>query len=185
MTDHLTPPGAELDVVAQIEGDHRTIRALLSQISATSPDGRASLFPDLLHSIAVHEVAEERVFPAVRGVDPDLEPVLAARLDEQTEIEELLVRLEQLDAASEEFAADLARLESAVLAHTSAEEEQVLPVIVRLDEVLGRVTLGARYDAVKRRAPTRPHPHAPHTPPGDLVADPFVSFVDHLRDHLR
>lgn len=125
------------------------------------------------------------VFPAVSAVTEDLQPMLAARIDEQKAAEELLVRMEELDPASAEFEADLHRLQEAVLDHAGAEEEHVLPVIVRHDEALDRPGLGARYLAAKRRAPTHPHPHAPHRPPGNVVTGPAVAFVDRVRDHLR
>jgi hypothetical protein len=34
-------------------------------------------------------------------------------------------------------------------------------------------------------APTHPHPHAPSTPPGNVVAGAAASIVDKARDALR
>lgn len=176
--------GDEIDVVEYVQADHRTIRALFATIGAAAPDDRAATWPDLLHSLAVHEVAEELVvFPALGTVQQGGDAV-KARIDEQREAEELLVSMEDMDPASEEFAAALGRLEAAVLAHAEAEEREVLPVIVRFDDTLDRTALGARFEAAKQRAPTRPHPHAPHTRPGNVVGGPVLSFIDRVRDHL-
>lgn len=178
--------GSDVDIVALVEADHRAVRTMLARLSAAGGDERAALWPDLLRALAVHEVAEELVvFPAVRAVAQELGPVLDQRIDEQTAAEELLARMEEMDPASSDFGADLARLEEAVRSHAAAEEADVLPVIVRHDEALDRPGLGARYEASKRRAPTRPHPGAPHRPPGNVLAGPVVSFVDRVRDHLR
>jgi hypothetical protein len=36
--------------------------------------------------------------------------------------------------------------------------------------------------AAKSTAPTRPHPHAPAAPPGNLLAGPVAAVVDRVRD---
>lgn len=71
----------------------------------------------------------------------------------------------------------------AVLAHARAEEQEVLPLIVRYDQALDRPALGPRYRAAKRRSPTRPHPRAPQRPPGTCSRS--GAFVDRVRDRLR
>jgi hemerythrin superfamily protein len=186
MTNALPPMGTSLDIVALVEADHRTAAALLAGVRSAEPSARAELWPGLLHFLAVHEVAEERVvFPAIRAVTTDAGPLLDARIEEQKAAEELLVSMEETDPASAVFADLLARLEAAVLAHAEAEEQHILPIVVAHDESLDRTTLGARYEAAKRKAPTHPHPDAPHRPPGNLVGGPVVSIMDRGRDHLR
>lgn len=176
--------GEEIDVVEFVKADHRTIRALFARIGAAAPEDRAHSWPDLLHSLAVHEVAEELVvFPALRMIEQG-EPAIEARLEEQRAAAELLKSMEDMDPATEAFAVSLGELESAVLAHATAEEEEILPVFVRFDDTLDRTSLGARYEAAKQRAPTRPHPHAPHTPPGNVIGGPVLSLLDRVRDHL-
>lgn len=176
--------GDEIDIVAFVQADHRIIRALFATIGSAAPANRAETWPDLLHSLAVHEVAEELVvFPALRTVEVG-DAAIDARLEEQKEAAELLKSMEGMDPASEEFAASLGELEAAVLAHAEAEEREILPIIVRFGDALDRTSMGARYQTTKQRAPTRPHPHAPHTPPGNVVGRPVLSFVDRVRDHL-
>lgn len=50
---------------------------------------------------------------------------------------------------------------------------------VAVDE---RVELGRRYVKAKDAAPTHPHPHAPDTPPGNVVLGPVAALVDRVRD---
>ncbi len=44
------------------------------------------------------------------------------------------------------------------------------------------VELGARVEAVKKIAPTRPHPSAPDEPPGDKLLGPVAGLLDRMRD---
>jgi hemerythrin superfamily protein len=176
--------GDDIDVVEFVRADHRTIKALFTTIGAAEPEDRAATWPDLLHSLSVHEVAEELVvFPALRVIEAG-GPAVAARLGEQEAAAAQLKAMEGMDPASAEFGAALGELQAAVLAHAEAEEREILPIIVRSDDVLDRTSLGARYQAAKDRAPTRPHPHAPHTPPGNVLGGPLLSLVDRVRDHL-
>jgi hemerythrin superfamily protein len=178
-------PTGGIDIVTAVQVDHRVIRALFAALRDQAPQGRAGLWPDLLGSLAVHEVAEEIVlFPAIGIVTTEHEAAAEARIDEQRRAEALLATMEPMDPASEEFAAALSTLEDAVLAHAAAEEAEILPIVVRHDDALDRTTLGVRYEQAKRRAPTRPHPRAPHRPPGNMAAGPVLSFVDRVRHHL-
>ena len=185
MTDTLPLEGADFDIVTLVEADHRTVNALFTRIEACAPAERHDVWPQLLRLLAVHEVAEEMVvFPAIRVVTDEHEPAIQARIAEQVEAEELLVQMEGMDPASDEFAGALATLRSAVLEHAAAEEREVLPLIVQNDTALDRATLGSRYEDAKRKAPTHPHPGAPHRPPGNMVVGPVASLFDRIRDRL-
>lgn len=185
MTDILPLEGADFDIVTLVQGDHRTIRALFGRIEGCAPSEREQVWPELLRTLAVHEVAEEMVvFPAVRVITDEHGPALEARIAEQVQAEKLLVQMEDMDPASDEFAGALAILKSSVLEHAAAEEREVLPLIAQNDTALDRPTLGARYVDAQRRAPTHPHPNAPHRPPGNMVVGPVASLFDRIRDHL-
>lgn len=186
MTNALPPQGTDVDIVTLVQADHRTLRAQLSRLVEAAPGSRAELWPDLVHHLAVHEVAEELVvFPAVRVVTNEYDVVLGERIEEQKRAERLLVDMEGVDPSSAQFGAQLEQLGEAVLAHALAEERDVLPAIVYFDKALDRPTLGARFDAAKRRAPTHPHPDAPHRPPGNVIAGSVMSVFDRMRDHMR
>ena len=45
-----------------------------------------------------------------------------------------------------------------------------------------RIELGKRYVKAKEAAPTHPHPHAPDSPPGNVVLGPVAALVDRVRD---
>ncbi|HUR08087.1 MAG TPA: hypothetical protein VM347_36465 [Nonomuraea sp.] len=41
-----------------------------------------------------------------------------------------------------------------------------------------------KVQAIKKIAPTRPHPSAPDTPPGNKLLGPATGLIDRLRDAL-
>ena len=45
--------------------------------------------------------------------------------------------------------------------------------------------MGERYERAKASAPTHPHPHAPNTPPGNVVLGPIAALADRIRDAAR
>jgi hypothetical protein len=45
--------------------------------------------------------------------------------------------------------------------------------------------MGDAMRMAKRVAPTHPHPNAPSTPPGNIVAGLAVSVIDKIRDVAR
>ena len=66
--------------------------------------------------------------------------------------------------------------------HAKEEEREMLP---KLREALSRKELeelGERMKKAKKMAPTRPHPKAPNTPPGNVAAGPVAAVMDRARD---
>jgi hypothetical protein len=41
------------------------------------------------------------------------------------------------------------------------------------------------YERAQQTAPTHPHPHAPDTPPGNLIVGSMTAVTDRVRDALR
>lgn len=170
------------DVVALLEEDHQLVQQRLTALSSAPADGRGELFWKLTNDLVRHEVAEEVVvYPALRDV-PGGDAVADARIAEQSEAEEKLAAMEKMDAASPEFAREVATLKAAVLEHAKAEEETAFAMLLGAVAPDARIELGRRYVKAKDAAPTHPHPHAPDTPPGNVVAGPLAALVDRVRD---
>jgi hypothetical protein len=140
------------------------------------------LFWKLTNDLVRHEVAEELVvYPALRDL-PGGAQIADARIAEQSEAEERLARMEKLDAESPQFVTELATLRSAVLEHAKAEEETALAMLLGAVAPDKRIELGQRYVSAKDAAPSHPHPHAPDTPPGNMVLGPVAALIDRVRD---
>ena len=130
-----------------------------------------------------HSVAEEaEVYPRIHE---RIDPAEADKLiQEQSEAEEIMKRLEKLDADQPEFEAELSILMSGIKAPVAEEENTAFP---RMREVFSAdelADMGRKVQAVKKTAPTRPHPSAPDTPPGDKAMGPMAGLVDRMRDAL-
>jgi hemerythrin superfamily protein len=174
------------DVIELLLADHEDAKALLDRFDATAPDARAGYFCEVVTELVRHEVAEEHVvYPIIRHAMPGGEQEAKARIAEQTEMEELLVAMEKADASSADFADQFATLRQTVLEHASAEEASTFPLLQQMEDAESRLALGGRYEHAKARAPSHPHPHAPHTPPANAILDSVAYFFDKARDAVR
>ena len=170
------------DIIQLLESDHRQVEMLLAEFDSVSLSGRNELFWRLTHELVRHEVAEEIVvYPAVRDL-PGGDELADARIAEQAGAEQKLATMEKLDAESEEFARQMITLRSAVLTHAKAEETTAFVLLADSLPPAQRTELGVRYTRAKDAAPTRPHPHAPDSPPGNVVLGPVAALVDRIRD---
>ena len=135
-----------------------------------------------MQTVVVHEVAEEEiVYPAFRRIG-GTDQIAQERIAEQQEAEELLAKMEHMDATSAEFKQSLAKLHKAALDHAKREETEVFPRLIDSLDAHELEQLGAAYEMAKKVAPTHPHPHAPNSPPGNLLVGPVLALVDRVRD---
>lgn len=179
----VTSPGKVVDLLQE---DHEQVKALFGALMSVPPDGREDLFCHLVSELVRHEVAEEVVvYPAIRSDAPDGSAEVKPRLREQSEAEEKLAKMEKLDPTTSEFAAELAELKSAVLAHAQAEEENIFPLLRALENDETLKEMGAKYERAKSSAPTHPHPHAPNTPPANRILGPVAALFDKARDAAK
>jgi hypothetical protein len=75
-------------------------------------------------------------------------------------------------------------LEGALRHHANDEETEQFPQL-RAHIPAGELTeLGDKVEHAKKRAPTRPHPHAPHSELFHKTVGAGVGMVDRLRDKL-
>jgi hemerythrin superfamily protein len=182
----MTTTTTKKDIVSLLQADHEAAKALLARFDGLAPADREAYFCEVVHELVRHEVAEEMVvYPLIRKDAPDGAREVEPRLEEQAQAEEELAKLEKLDSTSPEFAAKFEKLRSAVLEHASAEEQHIFPLLKALERPDVRQELGGRYETAKSMAPTHPHPHAPDTPPGNVILGPIAAVFDRVRDALK
>jgi hemerythrin superfamily protein len=173
------------DVVELLRRDHHDAQALLSRLDQITDDELEEYFCEVREALVRHEVAEELVvYPAFRRAEPTLEAVAEERIEEQSEAEQRLAELETTEDAGE-LRHGLDELRRAVLLHAEHEELEVFPKLAEDLDAAARVELGERYSRALDAAPTHPHPHAPDTPPANIVAGPAMAVVDRVRDAMR
>jgi len=172
------------DVVLFLKEQHRQVEAGFEQVLGSSGPQRQAAFLALRRLLAVHETAEEEVVhPAARRALPDGNLIVDARLQEENEAKRLLAGLEDGDVDSPEFVRQLTQLQSSVLAHARAEEDDEFD---RLAVALDQKELERMRKAVslaEQVAPTRPHPGI-ESAVANVLTGPFVSMLDRARDAL-
>jgi hypothetical protein len=178
--------GPTTDVVDILTTDHREMLELLTQIEGT-PDAaaRRDLADTVTAELMRHAVAEEMyVYPAVEEHVPDGAQEVAHDKQEHDEIVQLLKRWEDVDAADPQFMAVTLELEAQLRHHIADEEADQFPQLRAHIPADTLVELGRKVEAAKKLAPTRPHPHAPHSELFHKTIGPGVGMVDRLRDKL-
>ncbi len=172
------------DVVTFLKEQHEQIQEALALVLSRTGQERADAFVALRRLLAVHETAEEEiVHPAARKALANGEVVVLARLQEEKQAKTLLTELEELDVDSSEFERKFTLLQSSVLMHARAEEENEFELLAdalpadRLEHMRKAVTFAERV------APTRPHPGV-ESATANLLAGPFAAMVDRARDAL-
>lgn len=171
---------SQRDAIRILTDDHREVEALFARFEKTGPRAhkrRQELVQRMTEALAIHASIEEEIFyPAARDVVDD-DGVLEA-LEEHHLVKITLAELETMDPGHERYGAKVTVLIESIRHHVKEEEDELFPdVRKRLDAGQLRA-LGERLEAAKRTAPTRPHPEAPDTPPGNIVAQVLTAPLD-------
>ncbi|MDQ1395815.1 MAG: hypothetical protein QOG64_1074 [Acidimicrobiaceae bacterium] len=176
-----------MDAITLLKNDHKSVEKLFKSFEKlASKDGSASqkqkVVEQIVEELAMHAAIEEQVFyPAAREEVPDTEDTVLESLEEHHVVKWVLSELDGMSPDAERFDAKVTVLIESVRHHVEEEEQELFPDIRK---ELGRKRLGEIGDALeaaKKGAPTRPHPKAPDTPPGNLVAGTVAGAADKVR----
>ena len=185
----MTEPGSggtRMDVVDILTTDHQEMVSLIAQIESTSDPGqRRDLADTVIAEVMRHAVAEEMfVYPAVEEHVPNGTKEVEHDKNEHDEIVRLMKQVEDVDAADPEFMELIRELETKLRHHAKDEESEQFPQLRAHIPAEKLVDLGEKVENAKKLAPTRPHPHAPHSELFHKTIGPGVGMVDRLRDKL-
>jgi Hemerythrin HHE cation binding domain len=178
--------GGRLSVLTRQRLDHMLLEELLQQLDAATVGARQDL---VLHRIArlvfPHAFAEESVlWPEIRRVLPDGGALTLQVEREHQEVNELWVALETTTPTSPARREVLERLVEVLRNDVRDEEDKLLPRLQDAVSVRRLRQLGAAWEAVRRTAPTRPHPVVARRPPGNALAGLPLTVIDRSRDGL-
>lgn len=178
--------GTSTDVVDILTTDHQEMVSLIAQIESTSDPGqRRDLADTVIAEVMRHAVAEEMfVYPAVEEHVPNGTKEVEHDKNEHDEIVRLMKQVEDVDAADPEFMELIRELEAKLRHHAKDEESEQFPQLRAHIPAEKLVDLGEKVENAKKLAPTRPHPHAPHSELFHRTIGPGVGMVDRLRDKL-
>ena len=176
------------DVIEVLEHDHREVEQMFAELEslrgAATEEAKArrkEVTEQVTIELVRHSVAEEvLVYPEV-DKKVSAEEVEHAR-EEHAEAEKTLQRLEKLGADDPAFDDELATLMAEIRHHIEDEEGEMFAHMRQVIDTDELRKLGARVEAFKKVAPTRPHPNVPNTPLPRLAAGPAASLFDRMRD---
>ena len=176
------------DVIEVLEHDHREVEQMFAELETLrgasteeAKSRRKELTEQATIELVRHSVAEEvLVYPPVEDKVSAEEAEHARK--EHAEAEETLQRLEKLDADDPRFDDELATLMAEIRHHITDEEGQMFTHMRQVIDADELRKLGARVEAFKKVAPTRPHPNVPNEALPRMAAGPAASLFDRMRD---
>ncbi|WP_042366414.1 hemerythrin domain-containing protein [Streptacidiphilus neutrinimicus] len=175
------------NVIDELLVDHREVEEMFDRFNALPPGhpGRKDIADEFTIELVRHSVAEEmHLYPAVREHVAGGDQLADREIADHARVEELLKKLEDLDIHQPEFDATAAQLMTEVSAHVADEEENLFPALAAACTGPELAELGDKVRSAKDKAPTRPHPSAPDTPPMNKILAPGAGLVDRARDLL-
>lgn len=180
--------GVSADAIELLTADHRAVEQWFEQFEAAEPssDSASRAAGEIVQELSVHAAIEEQVlYPTLRDSAANGSELADHALEEHQEVKNLLADVDgkPVDASG---VRDIFRtLRSRVQEHVSEEEGETFPA---LRDALSEDRLhemGRAIEQAKGMAPTHPHPHAPDTPPANVIAAPAAAMIDKVRDAAR
>lgn len=181
-----TAQGQQPDAVDILTADHRDMLELLSQIEGTADPGqRRDLADTVIAEVMRHAVAEEMfVYPAMEKHLPNGAEEVEHDTKEHEDLVKVMKQIEDTDASDPQFLDGVREMESQLRHHIDDEESDQFPQLRASIPAADLVDIGQKVENAKKVAPTRPHPHAPHSELFHKTIGPGVGMVDRLRDKL-
>ena len=176
------------DVVELLSADHREfdrifreLESLRGRSAEEALQRKRSLVDEVTIGLVKHSVAEEtQVYPRVEKQIDDEEAQHSK--EEHAEAEEIMKRLERMDAGDPGFDPTVTSLIEEIRHHVEHEEGRMFAELRARFSHDELVAMAGQVETVKKLAPTRPHPMTPNEAGVRLAVGPLASLIDHLRD---
>jgi hemerythrin superfamily protein len=170
------------NAITVLKDDHRRVKQLFREYKKTGDRAykqRGALVAQIREELSQHANIEEVVFyPAVRREVPAEEDMVLESLEEHHIVKWTLDELEKLDPKDERFNAKVTVLIENVTHHVEEEEKDLFPKVAKRIPRSRLNAIGADLEQARVVAPKRPHPKAPDTPPGNIVASAVATPMD-------
>lgn len=177
------------DALTLLKEDHRRVEGLFKKYEKTTDRAlvtRRDLVDKIIEELSVHAAIEEQVlYPVAREVSADLETDTLEALEEHHLVKVTLAELQKLDPENERFHPKVMVLMEAVRHHVEEEEGEMFPALRKAISRSDLASMGEALEGAKTAAPTRPHPGAPDTPPGNVIVGAISGLIDRVRDGAR
>jgi iron-sulfur cluster repair protein YtfE (RIC family) len=176
------------DIVDLLIHDHREVEEALAEFEAGDLDahGRRQLADTLIAELVQHAVEEEQyLYPAIRQLLPGGDRIADHEIRDHAEAERDMKALESLEPTDPRFDVVLTKLAAEMRQHILEEEVDLFPRLRIAADPETLRELGRKAQAIKKIAPTHPHPSAPAQLPVSRLLMPALGLVDRIRDALR
>lgn len=173
----------EADVVDVLVADHDELQSLLDELTAGADDDErvaVTVAEFVRHAV----VEEDYLYPAVRELVPDSYPLAKEAMAHSEAAERLAKTIEGSLPGDAERAVLLRNFHDSVARHVRITEALLFPQLRQHCPPGQLRQLAGQVEMAKRTAPTRPHPHAPRTPPWNQLLTPGIGLVDRVRDAM-
>jgi hemerythrin superfamily protein len=161
-----------VDAITLLKNDHKTVEQLFKRFEKSEdPSEKRKIADQVIRELSIHAAIEEQVFyPAIREAVPSEEDMVLESLEEHHVAKWVLSELVDMSPEAERFDAKFTVLMENVRHHVEEEEQELFPEVRK---ALGRKALaevGAALEKAKVRAPRKPQPRMPDTPPGNIMS---------------
>jgi hemerythrin superfamily protein len=178
-----------MDAITLLKNDHRTVEELFKKFEQAGDRAfktKRRLVDEIITELSVHAAIEEQVFyPATREARQENEEMVLEALEEHHLVKLALSELEKMDPADERFTPKVTVLIENVRHHVKEEEGEMFPKVRKALKAAELERLGERLEEATKSAPTRPHPAAPDTPPGNVIAGGVTAVMDAGKDAVK
>ena len=175
-----------MDAVTLLRNDHRTVEGLFKKFEKAGPNAhktKKDLVEKIIEELSIHAAIEEQVlYPAARKAVPDASDEVLEALEEHHIVKWVLSELDGMEPTDERFQAKVTVLIENVRHHVEEEEDDLFPQLRKAMKRKELEELAQAMEKAKDIAPTHPHPRAPDTPPGNIVAGVAAGAVDRAQD---
>jgi hemerythrin superfamily protein len=175
-----------MNALTLLRNDHKEVEKLFKQFEKLGDEAhkqKQAIVKKIIRDLSIHAAIEEQVFyPAVRKAVKNAEDEVLEGLEEHHIVKWTLSELVSMQPSDERFDAKVTVLIESVRHHVKDEQEEMFPKVTKKLDRKQLEMLGKALEAAKKTAPTKPHPRAPDTPPGNLVAGAGASMLDRGRD---
>jgi hemerythrin superfamily protein len=110
------------------------------------------------------------LYPAIRHLNTKGPKLADHSLQEHLAVKETLDSMDKMGPGHPDFSKNMETLEKNLFKHIEEEETQIFPLLEKHLKAKELDDMGNLIEKMKVVAPTRPHPHMPATPPGNMFA---------------
>lgn len=173
-----------MDIITLLTNDHHEVNQLFGRFTrASKRETEGELAKEIIHDLSVHAAVEEAfVYPLVRAKLPNGSQLADRSIEEHKEMKRVLADMEKLEVGKAEFGRKMEKLTTAVRQHVAEEEGEVFPALHKATNANLREKVGIAVKEAKSVVPTHPHPMVPGNATAQVLAGPWASIVDHVRD---